>query len=248
MRLHVLSDLHLEFAPFVPPPVAADVLILAGDTHPGHRGLEWVLKTFPNRPVIYLLGNHEFYRESFATLTRELKAMAAGTAVHVLENDLVTLGDTTFLGATLWTDFCLSGDPIVPQVVAQLGVSDYHVVRHPGRRGLLHPEDTRQSHLETVRWLRAQCRACRGRKLVIVTHHAPSSRSLGPRYVEDLLHPAYASNLEWLLEESGAALWVHGHIHHGNDYTVGGTRVLSNPRGYPGEPPHGFDPGMVVEV
>jgi len=31
MKLHLLSDLHLEFAPFTTPQVAADVVILAGD-------------------------------------------------------------------------------------------------------------------------------------------------------------------------------------------------------------------------
>jgi hypothetical protein len=27
-----------------------------------------------------------------------------------------------------------------------------------------------------------------------------------------------------------------------------GTRVLSNPRGYPHEPVEGFDPGLVIEI
>ena len=36
--------------------------------------------------------------------------------------------------------------------------------------------------------------------------------------------------------ESEAQLWVHGHIHYCCDYTLGKTRVLANPRGYPTEP------------
>ena len=35
MRLHILSDLHLEFEPFTPPAVEADVVILAGDVGTG---------------------------------------------------------------------------------------------------------------------------------------------------------------------------------------------------------------------
>jgi hypothetical protein len=31
-------------------------------------------------------------------------------------------------------------------------------------------------------------------------------------------------------------------------HKIGATRVLSNPRGYPGEPVEGFDAGLVVEV
>jgi hypothetical protein len=32
------------------------------------------------------------------------------------------------------------------------------------------------------------------------------------------------------------------------DYTLGGTRVLTNPRGYPTESVPGFDAALVVEV
>jgi hypothetical protein len=31
MRLYVLSDIHLEFAPFVPPELDADVVVLAAE-------------------------------------------------------------------------------------------------------------------------------------------------------------------------------------------------------------------------
>jgi Icc-related predicted phosphoesterase len=48
--------------------------------------------------------------------------------------------------------------------------------------------------------------------------------------------------------ESEAQLWVHGHIHYCRDYTLGKTRVLANPRGYPTESRQGFDPGLIVEV
>jgi len=37
MRIHALSDLHLEFEAFDFANVGADVLILAGDTSPGKR-------------------------------------------------------------------------------------------------------------------------------------------------------------------------------------------------------------------
>jgi predicted phosphodiesterase len=72
MRFHVLSDLHLEFGPFNPPAVEADAVILAGDIHPGRNGLKWALATFPNRPVIYVLGNHECYGQTLPKLTMEL--------------------------------------------------------------------------------------------------------------------------------------------------------------------------------
>lgn len=40
MRIHPLSDLHNEFAPFTPKVRDADVVILAGDIDLGVRGIE----------------------------------------------------------------------------------------------------------------------------------------------------------------------------------------------------------------
>ena len=53
MRLYIISDLHLEFGPFVPPAMDADAIILAGDTATGVRGVDWAASTFPDIPVLY---------------------------------------------------------------------------------------------------------------------------------------------------------------------------------------------------
>jgi hypothetical protein len=48
--------------------------------------------------------------------------------------------------------------------------------------------------------------------------------------------------------ESRAALWIHGHVHTAQDYRLGETRVLCNPRGYPVENNTGFQGGLVVSL
>lgn len=248
MRLYILSDLHLEFAAFAPPPVDADLVILAGDTHTGANGLRWALTAFPDRPVIYVLGNHEFYGRTLPKLTHELKEAAQGTHVQVMENDRFVLGDLTILAATLWTDFNLNGDRVLAEITAQTGMTDYHRICTWPRYSRLRPDDTRRLHAESARWMQNQLAGRKDGKLVIVTHHAPSRKSIPPRYENDPLNPAFASNLEGLVAESRAQLWIHGHIHYCVDYRLGETRVLANPRGYPGEMDHGFDPGLVLEV
>ena len=60
MKIRILSDLHLEFFEWTPPPVEADVVVLAGDIHVGVRGLEWAQARFPSTHIVYA-GNHEFY-------------------------------------------------------------------------------------------------------------------------------------------------------------------------------------------
>jgi Icc-related predicted phosphoesterase len=84
--------------------------------------------------------------------------------------------------------------------------------------------------------------------LVVITHHAPSIASVRPELREDALTPAFASNLDDIVSGSGAALWIHGHIHSSASYTLGRTRVVCNPRGYSFEPNPEFDPGLILEV
>ena len=248
MRLHILSDLHLEFELFTPPAVEADAVILAGDVSTGRNGLKWALMTFPGQPVIYVLGNHEFYGQKLQKLIEDLRKMASGTNIHLLENDSLCIGDVVFLGATLWTDFALNGDPVVAEVVAQTGMNDYKRIRTLRRYSRLKPSDTRRLHMASRRWLEDQLLGLKGRRTVVVTHHAPSRESIPPAFEGDAFNPALASDLCRLIVESEARLWVHGHIHYCCDYTLGKTRVLANPRGYPTESRQGFDPGLVVEV
>ena len=139
------------------------------------------------------------------------------------------------------------GDPVVSGVIAQAGMNDFRRIRLlPNYRRFL-PKDARAFHTQSLEWLAQQLENARGRKIVVVTHHAPSPRSIPPRFQQDPLNAAFASNLDPFVADCGAALWVHGHIHHHSDYSIGSTRVLANPRGYPTEPLTGFDPAMVIE-
>lgn len=89
--------------------------------------------------------------------------------------------------------------------------------------------------------------AC-GQKDVVLTHHAPSPRSIPPKFQGDPLNCAFASDLDALVMESKALLWVHGHIHSQSDYQIGSTRVVANPRGYPREEVGDFRADWVLEV
>ncbi len=108
MRLWVLSDLHVELTrgwdlPAGDAQPRCDVVVVAGDLIPrAERGVKWLLERIPDRPVIYVPGNHEFYgTDEFRTVEKAREA-AAGTNVHVLQNDAVRIGGVTFVGATPW--------------------------------------------------------------------------------------------------------------------------------------------------
>ena len=108
MKIRVLSDLHLEFADWSPPPADADVIVLAGDIHIGVRGLEWARQQFPATPIVYVAGNHEFYGGQMRQVTAALREAADRLGVHLLDADELVLGGARFLGATLWTDFAFT--------------------------------------------------------------------------------------------------------------------------------------------
>ncbi|MDZ8068309.1 MAG: hypothetical protein RMY64_22210 [Nostoc sp. DedQUE08] len=52
MKIHILSDLHLEFKPFNTPDINADIVVLAGDIDLRERGIKWAIQNIPNKPVI----------------------------------------------------------------------------------------------------------------------------------------------------------------------------------------------------
>lgn len=258
MRLHVISDLHMEFGgmPRGHTPPECDAVVLAGDIATGVVGVMWAARyTSPEIPRIYVPGNHEFYGrrryhrhlEKMKEKAAQMKAEGYGD-VHVLNNDMVVIDGVRFLGATLWTDFNLFGTAHLSAMAAQREMNDYQQIEKV-QQVRLTADDTRSFHLESRYFLNEQLRQPFDGKTVVVTHHAPSEQSSHPRYRGSPLNPSYASRLEGLICSYSPALWVHGHMHDNSDYMICDTRVVCNPRGYVGhELNPGFDPQLVLEV
>lgn len=248
MRLHLLSDLHLEFGAVQIPHTDANVIILAGDIHLGREGRRWARGKFSNRPVIYVLGNHEFYRHSLPELTETLRRETEGSNIHLLENKCVEIGGYRFLGCSLWTSFDVGPKTEAAMRTAEETMSDYHIIQNSVENRILRARDTVRIHRESVLWLRDELSKGDITRTIVVTHHAPSLRSEAPDLATNPLSAAFTSNLDSLIEPSGIPLWVHGHTHYNVDYKIGSTRILSNQCGYPDQLCKGFDPGLVIEV
>jgi len=138
-------------------------------------------------------------------------------------------------------------------------MNDYRAIKTgAGRsRDKLAPGATVDAHKASVRFIaKALADRLDGMDAVVVTHMAPPHRSLFGRDPE---HPERTRDLDWCYASNCEALMVgdkapqlrlHGHIHAGRDYQIGNTRIVANPRGYPG--PRGtrenpdFDPALVV--
>ena len=230
MRLHILSDLHIEFGNFEMPETNADVVVLAGDIHIGTKGVEWARKTIKGKDVIYVIGNHEYYRGALPKLTDKIKNLAVGTNVHILENDAIAIEDVNFLGCTLWSDFQLLNNLDISVITAAKKMNDYTLIRHNPAYRRLKPSDTGIIHRNSRKWLEKQINSTRvsNIKTIVITHHAPSIHSVPDRYKNDYLAAAFASNLEGFISDSGIELWVHGHIHNPSDSnTISNSFILS---------------------
>jgi hypothetical protein len=247
MRLHVLSDLHLEFADWTPPALDVDLVVLAGDVHVGTAGVAWAAAAFAGRPVVYVPGNHEYYGASYPRHRDALRRAAAGTCVHVLDCGVLDLPALRVLGCTLWTDFALNGDRRAAMALAGRMMWDYRQIRVSPRQRPAQPTDALRWHRRARAWLAREL-ADRSRPTVVVTHHAPSLGSTSPHADDRPYAPAYASDLEALIAAHGPTAWIHGHTHRARNDHLGATRMVSNPRGYPDQPRTGFAPDFVLDI
>jgi Calcineurin-like phosphoesterase len=216
----------------------------------GTRGVEWARSWARGRPVLYVAGNHEPYGHALPALTGELRRAAAGSSVRVLENDEALIGGVRFLGCTLWSDFDFAGPEqrADSMKLCALLVNDYEHIEFAPRRRTLQPRDTRTLHVASRRWLAARLARPHDGPTVVVTHHAPLIRTRPADPAVRALAGAFASDLTALMGRERVDLWIFGHTHRAADLDVRGTRVVSNPRGYPDAPVRGFDPQRVVVV
>lgn len=250
MKIHVLADLHLEFGKYVSVPAEADVVVLAGDIHIKGRAIPFIRNLFPNTPVVYVPGNHEYYRGALPRLDDELRAAARDTPVHYLENEEWIFGDVRFLGCALWTNFTLFGFDMRESCMqaAERAMYDYALIRASPKYGKLTPLHSAILHRQSRKWLADRLSEPFPGRTVVVTHHAPSLQSLQPRYHDDPVSAAFGEDMDAFILEHAPDLWIHGHTHHCVDYAIGKTRVLSNQRGYADDPVVNFLPNRVVDI
>lgn len=265
MNIWILSDLHHEMQTEIMPVLPeADVCILAGDiSSPLSAAIEWAANEIGWKvPVIFVPGNHEFYRDSVAGgLERGIAAAKEHPGVHLLLDSSVVIDGVRFVGGSLWTDYALGAasepgegrDRDIAYAMRNAAdmLNDHKVIRRldipDGSRLEWMPVDARQAHQRTRAYLESVLAEGFDGPTVVVTHHAPTPLSVHPRYKDSPLNPAFASDLSDMIWQFQPDLWVHGHVHDGFDYELGGTRVVCNPRGYGSENPD-FLPALIVEV
>lgn len=129
MRIRVLSDLHLNLLweqgrDLSLEPVDCDAVPLAGDIAYGGEGVEWATKTLADIPVVYVIGNHDYYFQRMPDALLAARTAARGSNVIVLEQDRVRIGSVVFQGRRSGPIFYSSGlSSEMRAPAAQLGPS-----------------------------------------------------------------------------------------------------------------------------
>lgn len=248
MKIQIISDLHREFGSTELCFDHSDIVVLAGDVNLGIKGIEWIKNTIPDKPVIYVLGNHEYYKGSYPKTLNKIKEAALDSNVFVLENSFIDIEGIRFHGATLWTDFSIFGNPVQYGMLCQSKMNDYKMIRRDPSYSKMRTLDTFKIHQFSKEWLKESLEASKGLKNIVVTHHAPSIQSVPEHYKEDPLTSAYASDLEYLISEYKPLYWIHGHIHTPCRYKIEETEIICNPHGYIDEKYNGYDKELLIVV
>ena len=277
MRLQLLSDLHLEREPdFVPLPLPdVDLLVLAGDIGSYQAGSrlsddDFGLARFsPQRSgagwprVLFVPGNHEYDGLDFDATRVRLRETCERLGIDWLDREVIVIDGVRFVGTTLWSDFdAFAGAErsLVRQLRERdkaLRAADFYLRKNTTLRGgePLLAAQLREVAIDCQAWLREALSRPFDGSTVVVTHVAPSLRSMDPRYGPSPGTAGFCNRLDDLFP--AARLWLHGHLHCPNDYVAGGDgdvpahacRVVANPRGYAvkGEQA-GFRERLVIDV
>lgn len=91
------------------PDVEADLFVVAGDVSRPVGAIEWAKSL--HAPAVFVAGNHEFYGSSIGATYRQLRQLAEGSNVTILEKDDHYFMGVRFLGCTLWSDYRLFSSP-----------------------------------------------------------------------------------------------------------------------------------------
>lgn len=243
VKFQIISDLHLEhdhqYANFNITPTAP-FLILAGDTGAlaDYREYSNFLRRHCSlfAHMYLVLGNHEFHGTSYEEALTQAQRLENETdlsnKVTILHRRRVDIdANVTLLGCTLWSHI-----PNEAREAVENKVKDYRYIDEWS------VDKHNFEHQNDLDWLKRQLQQLHQtepmRKVVIITHHAPSNHDTSnPKHTSNPWTSAFSTPL--LEGEAGTwtglsnvKYWIFGHTHWTTSYRVAGLTLLSNQRGY----------------
>lgn len=249
MKIHLISDLHVEHGVYDPIfPDDADVILVAGDVGYYVTAMTWLEEANQRstKPVIFVPGNHEFYDANLYHVRDEFERHSKQHGYEYLDNKSVVINGVKFIGATYWTDMRFKNWDGLNTVRAPQMMNDYVFIA--GRFGPLDVKEVLFEHKQSYDFVKAELSEPFDGKKVVITHHAPSEHSWTGDF--NNYTPYYVSNDEGMILDLQPDLWVHGHVHKTKRYNLGKTLVATNPRGRWTKPDRNaeFDPQFIIDL
>ncbi|MCB1685494.1 MAG: metallophosphoesterase [Pseudomonadales bacterium] len=234
-----------------------DLVVLAGDVGRmrSRRDVSTLryaeqVADYVGSPVVVVPGNHEYYRGAFDDVRDSLLA-APSARVTVLDRGEAryscTAGILRVLGATLWTDYAVLGDPERDMSAAAQVIPDHRLIRQADGSPFL-PQDALAQHRLSRAWLAQRLAEQHDGPTLIVTHHLPHSVARSPIHGTTPLSPAFYSDCDDLIAaaaRSEVVAWIFGHHHWSHEIEAAGVRLVSAQLGYPGERTAWNGPGIL---
>ena len=238
MKVQLLSDLHLEYSHKTLPKISAeaDVLVYAGDIAASKNNLYQYFNSIRKThkiPIVMILGNHDYYNSYLNKAADKLKsAVEKLDDIHILNRESIEIGDVTFVGTTLWTDFDRGRDEVAVMQV----FPDYkkiYKVSSDYRKVKINTNDILKEHRKDVKWLRETIQP--DKKTVIVTHHVPTNSFIPECYKSSVLNGGFYVDMSDFMIDYEVDVWCCGHTHFFMDCEINDCRIFCNPWGYPFE-------------
>jgi predicted phosphodiesterase len=228
MKIKLISDTHFEFyedLELYKNPGNADVLVIAGDLNVGHLRCWSSLKRFADayKDVIYTSGNHEYYGGNISEFDDYIQRFSRNSNIHYLNPGTVKLGDVTFIGANLWSNF---NNNQFSKMYCGQSINDFRRINGfaTGECAALNTRHTK--------FFKDAYAAVEGKK-VFVSHFLPDRLCIDEQYKgETALNDYFANNLGDWIQDLDNSTWFHGHTHSIVRQEIGTTKIYANPYGY----------------
>ncbi len=250
-KIGIVSDLHTEFWDDEALELAgndirrategSDIILLAGDIGSAGHGIAVANAIFPDKPVCIVAGNHEFYGLTYDDAIEEMTQTAAKFPnVNFLNRSVFYHDNLRIIGATLWTDFDLFGTQ--PHSMILNSTRNYKKIGfttpYPDFYSIYNDTDCISAaemlawHQRDKEWIMQEIDKPFDGLTVMMTHHAPVSFTIHPRFEGNSMNPCFSNRFENLLLQKNLSTVVWGHTHFNVDRTINDVRFISNQVGY----------------
>ncbi len=237
MKFTLISDMHVDFPQKKTPyDLFENNVIVAGDTANGLEGLKFLDKLKRKGfNVLACDGNHEHYANVSQNRTPE------ETSVRFREK-FPGFGELDGVPVILRNGWYVCSDE-----------QSWQQYMNDSKRCMLNKAQVNTRAYNDYTSIYQQLQEWKDYQLkgIVVTHTAPCTATLDPKYAGQFSNEWYWNPyMEDLLKEFSEQIlvWCHGHTHASQDKIVHGVRVVCNPRGYPGENPEWRPASIEVSI